>query len=182
MSLVYSLALVFHIIGVAVAVGSATIVDYLHVIGLRRSSLEKGLCKIYPKISILINLALILIYLSGFVLVYQKPELLESNLFMLKVLLVIIVTINGLYLQKIISPELDKCVLKGNKYCTSFVLYGSAVSGSISIVTWYSVLILSLTKNLGYSLQQFFVSYLIVLIVVIGIVSFVERSARRWRI
>jgi hypothetical protein len=181
MSIIYPIALVFHIIGVVIAVGSATIVDYLHLVGLRRANLEKGLVRIYPHISRLINISLVIIYLSGIALLIQKPELITSPLFLTKLILVIIVTVNGFYLQRAVSPQLDKCVIKGNKYCTTNVLYSSAISGSISIVTWYSILILSLTKNLGYTLTHFILAYVIVLALAITTSFSIERKARKWR-
>ena len=181
MDLIFTITLVFHIIGITIAIGSATLTDYLHLIALRKSSLEKGIVKLYPYISKLINYSLILIYTSGIILVMLKPELLQSPLFIIKFLLVLLVTINGIYLQKIITPQLERCVIKGNKYCTSNVLYGSVIGGSISIVTWYSILILALTKTLGYTLTQFLTAYVIVLILAIISAYILEKRARTWR-
>jgi hypothetical protein len=181
MSLAYSIFVVIHIISATVAVGSATIADYLHLVGLRKRSLERKLADIYPYVSRAINLSLAVIYLTGIVLVTLNPSLLKSSIFITKIVLVLIVTINGIYLQKSVSPHLDKCVLKGTKYCTPNVLYSSAISGSISIVTWYSILILSLTKNLGYALTQFLAAYITVLIATILIAYTVEKHSRKWR-
>jgi hypothetical protein len=177
----YPFFIVVHIISVIVAVGGATIVDYLHLVGLKRKSLEKGLVKIYPHISNMINISLIAIYLSGAVLVFQNISILSSPLFKIKLLLVIIVTLNGIYLQKSVSPHLDKCIIHGTKYCTSYVLNSSAISGSISIVTWYSIVILSLTKNLGYTYIQFIYSYIAVLVIAIVTSYSIELRARNWR-
>ena len=181
MDITYTISLVFHVLGVIVAVGSATIVDYLHLIGIRKKKLEKGLVNIYPHITTMINISLGIIYLSGTFLVVQNPALLSSPLFITKMVLVIIVTINGLYLQRSVSPELDKCVLKGANYCTTSVLTRSALCGSISIVTWYSIVILSLTKNLQYTASQFTLTYFIVLILVIIIAYSIELRSRKWR-
>ena len=182
MTTLFTLTLTLHIIGVIIAVGSATIVDYLHLIGLRKSKLEKGLVKVYPHISKMINGALALIFLTGLLLVLQKPELLYSTLFRIKVFLAVLVGINGIYLQKRVSPELDKCIIKGNKFCTPKVLNSSAIAGSISIVTWYSLLILSMTKNLGYSPSNFIITYILTLSGTIIIAYGIERRARKWRI
>ena len=181
MGLEYTVTLVFHIIGVTVAIGSATIVDYLHLVGLRKRSLEKGLAKIYPIISKMINTSLIIIYLTGILLVIQNPQLLQSKLFITKVVLVLLVTINGIYLQRIVSPNLDKCVLEGTKHCTKKVLNTTVISGSISIVTWYSILILSLTKEIGYSYAQFILYYLLALVIAVIVSYSIEIRARKWR-
>ena len=74
--------------------------------------------------------------------------------------LVFIVTLNGIYLQRLVSPHLDKCVIKGTKYCAQSVLTGSAIAGSISIVTWYSIVVLSLSKDMDYHFISFILTYL----------------------
>lgn len=181
MAIVYTVTLIAHVLAVMVAVGSATLVDYLHLVSFRRKNLERGLVKIYPLVSRMINTALVLIYVSGILLVLQRPELLASSVFRLKIFLVLTVTINGIYLQRVVTPQLDRCVLKGTKYCLEHVLTSSAVSGSLSIVTWYSLVVLSLSKHLGYSWQTFLGGYFVVLLVVMGIAYTIEKKARRWR-
>ena len=176
---IYLITTLIHVLVVIVAVGSVTVTDYLHLIGLRKKRLERQLKNIYPKLSNLINVALIMIYLTGGYLVYLNPVLWTSSLFLTKLGLVFVVSINGLILQKIISPNLDLCVMEGRKYCSPKVLYTSAISGSISVVTWYSIVILALTKNMGYTVNQFLISYLIVLVITIISAIFLERRARK---
>ena len=136
-----------HVLSVIVAVGAVSVIDYLHLVGLRKKKLEKQLKEVYPNLSKLINISLIIIILTGLSLVIKNPSVLSSSLFKFKIVLVIIVSINGIFLQKKVSPNLDLCVIKGRKYCSSNVLYSSAISGCISIVSWYAIVILSLTKN-----------------------------------
>jgi len=176
----YSIFVIIHVLAVIVAVGAVTVVDYLHLVGLRKKKLEKQLKNIYPSLSRLVSAALAVIYLTGIYLVYNNRILLESSLFLTKVALVVIVTINGIYLQNKVAPNLDLCVLKGRKYCSSSVLYSSAISGSISIVTWYAIVILALTKTFGYTHLEFLTSYMIILILVIITALHSERKARKW--
>lgn len=175
------IVLIVHILAVMVAVGSATLVDYLHLVGLRKKKLEKGLVSIYPLVSRMINLSLLVIYLSGIYMVWKNPSLLQNSLFLTKMVLVLIVTVNGIYLQKSVSPHLDKCVIKGTKYCTQSVLTSSALSGSLSIVTWYGIVVLSLSKTAGYSVSQFVSLYLVALLFAISTSYLIERKARHWR-
>jgi uncharacterized membrane protein (UPF0136 family) len=177
----YSVIVLFHVLAVIVAVGAVTVIDYLHLIGLRKKKLEKQLKNIYPNLSRLINISLAVIYLTGIFLVIKNPALLGSSLFLTKMALVVLVTVNGIYLQKSVSPHLDLCVLKGTKYCSSKVLYSSAISGGISIVTWYSIVILAFTKNFGYTTKSFLMTYFIILILVVLVALHFERKARKWR-
>ncbi|MBM3231825.1 hypothetical protein FJZ21_00400 [Candidatus Pacearchaeota archaeon] len=81
---VFLITVIFHIIAAMVAVGSATLVDYLHIVGLRKKKLERTLVSIYPLIGNLINISLVAIYLTGILLVLQNKALLSSPLFITK--------------------------------------------------------------------------------------------------
>ncbi|MGK0209534.1 MAG: hypothetical protein ACI83O_000811 [Patescibacteria group bacterium] len=180
--IMYIISLVFHILGVAVCVGSVTFVDYLHIIGLRKRSLESKFIRIYPYVSKLINAGIIVILLSGIIMLIQKPELLASNLFRFKMALFAIVILNGIYLQKVVSPGINKCVLEGQKNCTQEILYSSSISGSISIVTWYSLVVLSITKVLQYKWYEFLSVYLLIIICAIYVAIYMEKRARKWNV
>ena len=179
--MIYETIIILHILAVIVAVGSVTVTDYLHLVSLKRRRLELQLKNIYPRLSNLINVSLIIIILTGVILFIMNSALAKSHLFLLKMALVAIVTINGIYLQRIVSPNLDLCILKGTKYCSSSVLYSTAISGSISIVTWYSIVILAFSKNFGYTINQFIISYAIILAIAITLSYMFEKRARSWR-
>ncbi len=175
------IAIIGHIIAVMLAIGAASITDYLHVIGLRKKQLEKRFASVYPYLSKFIFTALFFIYVTGIILVMFSPALLRSPLFLTKLGLVLIVTGNGLFLQHMVAPRLDLCVLKGTKYCTQGVLYSSAIGGGISIITWYAILVLALTKDIGYSIGQFLGVYALTLAAAVTIIVRIEQKAREWR-
>lgn len=179
--MIYEVILVLHILSVVATVGAVGVVDYLHLVGMRKTKLEKKFLGVYPFISKLINTLLIFIVLTGIALVWMNQELLTRALFRVKMILFLLVVVNGFYLQKKVSPNLDKCVLKGTKYCTQDVLYSTAIAGSISVVTWFGILILSLTKNLGYTWEQFLAVYFAVLILACLTAFGMESRARKWR-
>lgn len=177
----YWIVVLIHVLAVIVAVGTVTVTDYLHLVSLKKRKLEKQLRDIYPRLSRMVNFSLGIIFLTGISLVAMNPSLLHKSLFLLKISLVVLVTINGFYLQKRVSPHLDLCVLKGTKYCSRKLFYSTAISGSFSVVTWYAIVILSLTKNVGYSLSQFILGYLVVLLTAILISVAIELRAQKWR-
>ncbi len=179
--MIYEVNLVSHVLSVVIAAGAVGVIDYLHIVGLRKKKLEKSAIKIYPAISKLINLAFFAIILTGVALVVQKPEMLSNQLFRVKIALVILVGLNGIYLQRKVGPSLEVCAIKGNKYCFKNVLYYSAIAGTFSAVTWFAILLLSLTKNLGYNWKQFLMAYVIILIIGIFFGIGMEKKARAWR-
>lgn len=178
--MIYEIIVLIHVLFVIVAVGAVSVTDYLHLVSLKRKKLEKNLKIVYPRLSNMINSSLILIILSGIILVLMNPSLVQSSLFILKMTLVGVVSLNGLFLQRVVSPNLDKCII-GTKDCSSELLYSVAICGSISIVTWFAIVVLAFTKNFGYTWKQFVSYYLGVLFVAIIISYFVERKARKWR-
>lgn len=173
--------LVLHVLSTVVAVGSVTVIDYLHLIGLRKKKIEKKLFSIYPFLSELLVYMLISIYITGLILVINKPTLLQSALFLTKLILVAIVTVNGFYLKNKVSPELEACVTKGTKACSTHVLNTSVISGSLSVVSWYSIFILSITKTTGYTVFGFVKYYLLALLIVTSTLYFFEKRSRHWR-
>ena len=173
--------LVVHIISVMVAIGAVSVTDYFHLIGLRKKSLEKKMLFVYPILGRMILLATFLIILTGAVLLANKPYLFDSPLFKLKLVLFGIVLINGFVLHKYVYPHVIRCVLNKKGTCPLHVLWVSSVCGTLSIVTWYSILILALTKSFVYSVQSFLMYYFLALILVFLIAFFNEEKARIWK-
>ena len=155
--------LVLHIIAVMVAVGTVTVTDYLHILGLRDPRLERKSLFVFPHLSRLIVGALIVIYFTGAYMVAAKPQVLQSELFWVKMFLVFLVTINGYFLHHAIFPKIEHGV-KNNKFSMS-ILRKAAFAGSLSVVSWYGIVILALTKDTGYSALQFVIFYLAVLVI-----------------
>jgi hypothetical protein len=172
--------LVLHIIAVMIAVGAVTVTDYFHLIGLRKKSLEKRMLFIYPKLGNMILFSTAFIVLTGLILLINKPEVLNNPLVQLKLILFGVVLINGFVLHTHVYPHVIKCVLNEKGACPLHVLWISSISGSISVVTWYGILILALTKGFEYSVQDYIMYYLFALILVFLVAFYNEEKARIW--
>lgn len=155
--------LVLHILAVMVSVGTVAVTDYLHMIGLSNPKLERRTLFVFPHLSNLIWICLFFIYVTGFSLAYMKQEVLSNPLFWVKMGLVLLVTINGYVLHKFIFPKIEHHV-KNHSFNKS-TIKKAAFGGSLSIVTWIFIVILSITKNLGYTVEQFVAAYLLALII-----------------
>jgi hypothetical protein len=177
----HSVFVILHIIGVMIGVGSVTVTDYFHLLGLGSKKRERKLIFVYPFLSRLIIWAIYLTIISGAILVWNKPELLSSGLFRLKMGLFGVILINGYVLHKHVFPNVVKCVLNKKGKCPNHVLWISSISGTISIVTWYSVLVLALTKEFAYKISEFLFFYFLILIFVFFITYFIESNYRAWR-
>jgi len=159
--------LVMHFIGFIFGVGGATVTDIIFLKFLRDfkiSDTEKSVLKILSQV---IWLGLLAIVISGIGLYLPNAEILnESPKFIMKMIAVLAVIINGLVLTLVIEPKLLKTacsdcvhVLKINKLRKlCFVL------GSISFVSWYSALLLGIIKNIPLTLDELLTIYLLVIL------------------
>lgn len=176
----FVISLVLHILSAMVAVGAVTVTDYLHIIGLKSKRREQKLMFVYPHLARMIQIAIVGVILSGAGLLYFKPELLQSELFQFKMVLFAIVILNGAFLHIKIYPAMVAAV-KEQKPLTSEVLFSSSFSGALSVVTWYSILILAIIKPLAFTVLQFLVWYILALIIAFGVGFAMETRMRRFR-
>ncbi len=164
-TLLFEILLVIHIIGVTMGVGATNVADYFHIKGMFDHKLEKKLMHTHERITEMIYIGLFVLLLTGSAMLYLRPGLLSSSLFQLKLALVAIVFLNGQILVNKVSPRIRKDIKKGHPVeDDKSIDIISSTFGTISIVTWYSILILSLTKGLGYTVSQFVLVYVSVLI------------------
>ena len=177
----YAVVVVVHIIFAIAAVGAVSVTDYLHLTGLKNKIREKKLLFIYPLLGKMIIYLIAGIILTGGILVANNPGLLSNSLFKLKMVLFLVIIVNGWILHSYVSPSLDRCVIKGGKVnCSRKVLLVSAFAGSVSLASWYGVFILSLTKSAEYSVSDFISFYLIAIFALFLIALFVEMRAKKW--
>ena len=157
--------LVFHIIGVVLGVGGASVADYVHLKGLKSMRMERRLQVIYPIVSNLIIIGVFVLVVTGSILVGLNPGLISSGLFKLKMVLVSVILINALVLHSYVRPHMIKNLQEGHpcKSLNKFV-FETSLFGSISIVTWYGVLFLALLKGYGFSVLTFLGIYFGVLL------------------
>ena len=143
--------LVVHVTAAVVGVVAATITDYWYI--LRNQKIEQR--RYFFHVSNLLYAALFLIYLTGILLIIAKPEVLHSPPFLVNMGLVFLITINGFILHYRIYPKLQYRIN---------LMKQAIFSGSLSVVSWYAIIILASTKNLGYNLLHFAIAYVIVLL------------------
>ncbi len=177
----HNIILILHILFAVAAIGAVTVTDYLHLTGLKNKIREKKLLFVYPLLGRMIIYLLAGIILTGIILVMNEPELLSNSLFRLKMWLFLVVIANGWLLHSYVSPHLNSCVLKGGRInCSRKTLLISALSGSISIASWYGILILTFTKEIGYGVMNFLIFYVLAIAILFAAALYLEKKARKW--
>lgn len=142
----------FHALAAAVGVGATTVTDILFFKFLRDFKISKGEKSIMDTMSHIIWVALGILIVTGIGLYLPaSEELLHSSKFLVKVVAVVVITLNGLLLNFIISPWLTRIDFDGvnpNEGEPRRYRKLSFASGAISISSWYIVFLLGSLRSI----------------------------------
>ncbi len=143
-------ALIIHLIGFALGLGGATLSDILFFKSIRAGKLSGSELAILTTLSRVIWIGLGLLIVSGlsiFAIIYAERDslpMLASPRWQAKLTLVAIVLLNGFIFKYYIFPFLRLNAGQPVSLQTlGSKLWRLAITGAISIVSWYSILIIS---------------------------------------
>ena len=139
--------LAIHLVGLALGLGGATISDILFFRAIKDKDVDPSEYSTLKVLSKVIWVGLILLIASGlgmFYLIYRQNSgslpLLSSPRWQAKLTLVGIVLANGFVFLSYVFPALGNIGLS----LTKFKLWLLAASGTVSIVSWYGILVVSI--------------------------------------
>lgn len=174
--------IIVHLAAMAVGLGGATISDIFFFRFLRDLRISKWESKVLHTFSRIIWIALTVVVLSGLALYLpQAQELNEVSKFVSKMIVFGVIIVNGLVLNLYVSPKLTKISFKSEADETArtrFPVWRSIAfaCGSISITSWYTVLVFATLPRLQpLSVSQFMMIYGLVLLFAISGSLLVER-------
>lgn len=140
-----------HVIGVALGVGGASLSDFLFFKSIKDKVISKDEFESLMTASKVIWIGLFILILSGlsiFLSIYLERgsiPMLASPRWQAKLTWVGIIFINGIFFRQVIFSKIKSLVGKElSLENTKSVLWLFAISGFISIFSWYSVTIISL--------------------------------------
>lgn len=147
----HNVYLVLHLVGFALGLGGATISDITFFRAVSKKQITPGEFAALELLSKVIWIGLFLLILSGAGLMFEIYKgnnntlpLIYSSRWQMKITLVGVVFLNGLVFWKAIFPHLKAWT--GQTLSTALVgkrVWLLAISGTISILSWYSILVLS---------------------------------------
>ena len=174
----------FHILGIAFGLGVATSMELLLAKSIMtKRTLTESRYSILEQLSRIVIWGLILLWISGmgFLITYQQisPEKLLNPKIWSKLMIVTILTANGVFIHLYVLPKLKRCidtrvdlVLSYKNMATIFT------SGAVSMVSWYIPLIYGTVPQLdfAFSFTVFTIIYLSILVIAViftlGILKF----------
>lgn len=161
-----------HLLGFALGVGGATITDVMFMKFLRDFKISKDEDAVLRTLSQVIWVGLLLVVVSGIGLyLLNAAALNESSKFLLKMVVVAVIIVNGAFLNLYVSPKMVhlswgelpplKPVLRLRR--TAFAL------GAISFVSWYSAFILGAIDSAPFTFTELLGMYAgLLLLAVVG--------------
>ena len=154
-----NLILIAHLLGFALGVGGATISDILFFNFLRNFKILDYEHKILNLMSQIVWVGLFIAIISGIGLYLPNTEALNQNpKFLVKVIVVAVITINGAFLNLLISPKLVDIKFKGKAIMhvgKTIILRRLAFAlGGVSFISWYTAFVLGVLKTTPYSFPE----------------------------
>lgn len=158
---------VIHVIGTVFGVGAATINDILFMRAIGSSDEGRAYQRYAPTLSLVAWTGVLLLLVSAFAFWREHPAILQSQKILVKIALAGIVTVNGALMGVLLMPRVH--ALRRQDWTNPAKLQWAAgigtVLGAISIVTWYTLLILGAVGRTGWTASQIVPWYLGALIV-----------------
>lgn len=176
-----SLVITVHSFAAALGLGAATVADVFFFKFLKDLKISEGEADILRTISDVIWFALATLIVSGIGLYVADAETLNQNpKFLVKTLVVLILVVNGAFLNLIISPRLVK-ISFGREHAHEagelrrFRRLAFAL-GAISITSWYSAFLLGILRHTELGFSALFLIYLFVVGSAVSASQWMERN------
>ena len=177
----HDLILIIHAIGAAVGLGGATAADFLFFKFLKDFRISKKEADVLHSLSQVIWFALVLIVISGLGLYLIHPaELNQSPKFLVKMMVVLVLILNGVFLNILIAPRLVKISFherhdheRGELERTRRLAFAL---GAVSVTSWYSAFILGMMREVDLGFLELAGAYAAVLLLAVLASQLVEKS------
>jgi len=140
----FNIAQLLHIVGIAWGVGGVTAISLLNMQADKHPELSPLQMKVLPIFSKLIGFGMLLLVISGIILGRELGGTVDKTVFPIKIILVIALIINGLYLSFRLMPKMEKLAPAGGPPSGEFlkVKQQTKIAGMIGLVLWYAILVL----------------------------------------
>jgi hypothetical protein len=139
-----------HLLGLAMGLGGTLVIDIMFSHFMRKYTISKRESVIMHLVSQMIILGLFLLLLSGAALALIDLEaFLDNPRFIMKMIAVLVVMMNGAALNLYLTPQMKKISLKEeDRGRYEKLVKISFALGAISIVSWVSAFLLAMLKDL----------------------------------
>lgn len=143
-----------HLIGLCFGLGGATMLDFWILRWMRWGGLPPEIARTFLFVGKVVSVGIALLWLSGlgFLAVYavESPEKLSNPKLLAKVVIVLVLTVNGLLIHALVLPsvlrDVSRPMFEGVSHLSTAVFL---LSGAVSGVSWYAAFALGLMRELN---------------------------------
>lgn len=158
---------IIHNIGFILGVGSATITDIFFFRFLKDSTISQEEKETMDTLTNVIWVGLAILIVSGLCLfIPEQVRLLASSKFLLKVVVVSVIVVNGLLLNMFVGPHMRRLSFEGTPPARRFRRLAFALGG-ISFTSWYMAFFLGSLRKISINFQTAVLVYLALIICVV---------------
>ncbi len=177
----HNLIAVAHLIVAAIGLGSATVADVMFFKFLKDFKISQFEADVLKILSQVIWFVLGVILITGLGLYLpESAELNQNPKFLAKMLVFLVIIVNGAFLNLLITPNLVKVSFGRKHRHASGELHRirklAFTLGSVSIVSWYSAFILGALRAVPLSFGTLLAIYLLLILIGIVLSQFFEHS------
>lgn len=167
MTLGMTIAVILHVIGSVIGVGAVTVNDVMLLRAIGDGDLGIGYQKNASFYSYLVWLGWLILAGSAIYMAFTNSWVMHSPKMLLKLLLFVVLTVNGLLMGGILIPKLHRLTRKDweekSAALREVALLG-VFPGALSIASWYMVLILGAAGRQPWTVAQMGVTFLLFLV------------------
>lgn len=172
---------IVHALSAGIGVGAVLATDYLFVKFLRDYRITKKEVETMKGMSEVIWIALTLLVLSGIYLASTKAGVPENTKFILKMIVVGIIIINGVVLNLFITPRLHKIAFHEDHLhrndVPDKVRKIATACGAISIFSWLLAFVLGSIRKIPFSVSEGILYYLLIIILITLVAMLTKKKA-----
>ncbi len=176
----YSVIVIFHILGTALGLGGAIIADILFFKFSKNYSISKIEADVMHTLSQVIWCALVILIITGLgFYIVKTDQLNHSAKFLAKMVIVAVITINGILLNILVAPNLmkisfDSEAIKKSKRLHRLRRFSFAL-GAISMTSWLFASVLGILRKVNLEFFQILSIYIIVVLVAVIFSQLMEK-------
>lgn len=185
--MIYTALVILHVIGTAIGAGGATFSDWIFFNAAKDGKIDKSELRLLKSGSVLVIFGLLILIITGlgFLLHYQLvPGSGEAApKAFAKIIIVAILTVNGWVLHRYVLPLLTAAAEKNQTLVESIIMQKKSLvlsSGAISIVSWYTALILGAWRGLEASTELILVIYFGIVLLSVLVAQILGRFGLRY--
>ena len=162
----HNILTIFHLFGVVVGMGGAVMSDFMFFSSIHDEKISHTEIRFLKLGSLAVWLGLTLIVISGLLLFGENPgRYLNSPKFLAKMTIVVVLVVNGIIFHLIHIPRLLRHA--GAHFPSSDEFMRKVplllISGAVSMISWFSALILGVLRNPPYTYFEIMTAYLFIL-------------------